>query len=617
MKRKIFLLIAFCYWRLFASFFCIMFSATAAAQQAAQQPRFHALVFYTTKTEPDHVQFSDGAIAFFKALAAKDNFTFEATTNWDDLNTANLSKCQLVLWLNDFPNKEPQRRAFETYMANGGAWLGFHVAAYNDADTHWPWFIDFLGGGVFNTNSWPPLPAKLIVDDRAHPATQNLSEGFLSPANEWYIWKPSPRLNKDVRVLVSLDASNYPLGLKDTLLSGDLPVVWSDTKYKMIYMNMGHGDKIFTSPVQNQLFEDAFMWLGTGAKSAGPVTPSTTAAKQAESAEASGTLLSPRGVAVNSKTGNAYSVNSGSDTVTITDSAHHSIASVKVGKEPVAIAVNPETNRIYVANSGSGTVSVIDGASDAVTATVLVGELPYVLAVNPTTDKIYVSRTYNNDMTVIDGATNATSKIKSIGQADAIAVNPASKKIYLVSYEGNTVTVIDGANDQFKKVEVGTHLWGVAVNSTTNKIYFTDQQKSSLAVLDGSTNTVASASAGDMPSAVAVDESANKIYVANYASDTVTVIDGARNQAIATLKVGSHPQALAVNTQTHKIFVANAHSDDVTVIDGATSTVAATVNTAHAPYAIAVDSSRNRIYVNSVGGNHLTVIDGSTQQVIP
>jgi hypothetical protein len=47
-------------------------------------------------------------------------------------------------------------RAFEKFINNGGAWLGFHVSAYNDKDTKWPWFVDFLGGGVFYNNNWPP-----------------------------------------------------------------------------------------------------------------------------------------------------------------------------------------------------------------------------------------------------------------------------------------------------------------------------------------------------------------------------------------------------------------------------------------------------------------------------
>ena len=50
---------------------------------------------------------------------------------------------------------------------------------------------------------------------------------------------------------------------KDTITGGDLPVAWTNTRYRMVYMNMGHGDKIFTSNEQNKLFEDAILWLGT------------------------------------------------------------------------------------------------------------------------------------------------------------------------------------------------------------------------------------------------------------------------------------------------------------------------------------------------------------------
>ena len=229
----------------------------------AQQPTFRVLAFYTDKGEPDHIAFADQALPFFAELAKKNNFYFESTTRWEDLNAEKLKGFQLVLWLNDFPTKAEPRAAFEGYMNHRGAWLGFHVAAYNDESTRWPWFVDFLGGGVFYGNNWPPLPAKLIVDDRTHPVTRHLPKTFTSPANEWYIWKPSPRLNKRVRVLLTLDAMNYPIGLKDTIIGGDLPVVWTNTRYRMIYMNMGHGDKIFASNVQNQLFENAILWLGT------------------------------------------------------------------------------------------------------------------------------------------------------------------------------------------------------------------------------------------------------------------------------------------------------------------------------------------------------------------
>jgi type 1 glutamine amidotransferase len=237
----------------------IAFLSTGAAPP--QPVAFRVLAFYTDKGEPDHIDFAKQALPFFAELAKKDNFEFRSTTRWEDLNAENLKHFQLVLWLNDFAHTAEQRKAFEDYMKGGGAWLGFHVSAYNDESTHWPWFVDFLGGAVFYGNNWPPLPATLDVDDRSHPVTRHLAATFTSPANEWYIWNPSPRLSKDVKVLLTLDPKNYPIGLKDTITGGDLPVVWTNTRYRMIYMNMGHGDKIFDSKEQNGLFEDAILWL--------------------------------------------------------------------------------------------------------------------------------------------------------------------------------------------------------------------------------------------------------------------------------------------------------------------------------------------------------------------
>src|SRR5467141_1289805 len=562
-----------------------------------QQTSFKVLAFYSTKVEPDHVLFAEGALKFFSGLSVKNNFTFDSTSNWDDMNDFNLGKYQVVVWLNDEPSKVGQRRAFQEYIENGGAWLGFHVAAYNDKASNWPWFVDFLGGGVFHIISWPPLPAKLIVDDRSHPVTKHLPGSFISPDNEWYIWKPSPRLNKGVRVLVTLDPSNYPIGFKDVLMSGDLPVVWTNTKYKMLYMNMGHGDKIFVSPIQNKLIEDAVLWLGT-------------ISTEAEMPAPTGTEVSPYAVVVNPKTNKVYAVNSSDSTVTVMDESANSTTTVRVGSEPMAIAVNPVTNKIYVGNSGSGTVSVIDGATDAVTATLKVGALPYVVAANPTTNKIYVSKTFSNTMAVIDGATNTTSNLKAGIQADAIAVNPLTNKLYLANYESQYITVLDGTTNDTTAVVAGQHLWAIAPNLRTNKIYVANAGSSNLTVIDGASNDTTTVSTGDIPCAIAVDSVANRIYAVNYASDSVTVIDGANSSVIATVGVGERPQAIGINSVTHTIYVANTHSNNVTIIDGRNNSVIATMATGNGPYAIAVDAAANKAYVPNMGKNSLTVIDG-------
>jgi type 1 glutamine amidotransferase len=223
------------------------------------------LAFYSKTVESDHVDFANDAIRFYARLAARKNFDFDTTSNWENCNEA-IKKYQVVLWLNDFPQTYAQRTAFQTYIEHGGAWLGFHVAGYNDRTTHWPWFVHFFGDAVFYNNSWPPLPAKLIVNDNKHPATRRLPKFYTAPANEWYGWAPDPRYNKNVKVLITLSPANYPLGKKDIIHNGDIPVAWTNKQYKMLYINMGHGDQNLSSTVQNRFFEDGLEWLGSGAK---------------------------------------------------------------------------------------------------------------------------------------------------------------------------------------------------------------------------------------------------------------------------------------------------------------------------------------------------------------
>ena len=568
----------------------------------AQQSRFRVLAFYSGTAEPDHVQFAQDALKFLNERAVNEHFTLEATTKWEDLKDENLKTCQLLIWLNESPANPEQRRAFERYMQGGGAWLGFHAAGYNDNDTNWPWFVDFLGGAVFHINSWPPLPARIIIDDRSHPVAVGIPDAFESPANEWYVWKPSPRLNKDVKVLATFDAANYPIGLKDVLTSGDLPVMWTNTKYKMLYMNMGHGDKIFTSAVQNRLIDNAVNWLGTGASQ--NIRP-----------EASGTRISPRGIALNPRTHKVYAVNTKRGTVTVLDAEGHLGASIKVGVEPEAIAVNTDTNRIYVANSGDGTVTVIDGNKDTAIASVAVGDLPTVVAANPANNKVYVARTFSNVMTVIDGKTNVASFLKPGEQADAIAIDPATNKIYLLSYESPNLKVIDGTDHSVSEVHGGTHLWAIAANPANKKIYATNAGSSNVAILGKESTGAALVHTGETPCALAIDSSTGRVYVANYMGNSVTVIDGTSDSVVATIDVGERPQGLAVDSANHKVYVANTHSGTTTVIDGTNYSIATTLPTGAWPFAVVVDSATHKAYVSGLGGDQLTVIDGATLTV--
>ena len=140
----------------------------------AKAPRFKALIYYTQHAEEAHVQFAEQATTFFKKLNYGDGFVLDITTDFSKYPYEKLKEYNVIIMLNTSPNTKAERDAFEQYMENGGGWLGFHAAAYNDKNTHWPWFVKFLGGGVFYCNNWPPQPVLVEVDNEEHPVTKNL-----------------------------------------------------------------------------------------------------------------------------------------------------------------------------------------------------------------------------------------------------------------------------------------------------------------------------------------------------------------------------------------------------------------------------------------------------------
>src|SRR5215470_11885649 len=74
---------------------------------------------------------------------------------------------------------------------------------------------------------------------------------------------------------------------------------------------------------------------------------------------------------------NAYITNSGSNTVSVIDTATNTVVStIPVGISPAGVAVTPDGSNVYVTNFTSNTVSVIDTATNTVVSTIPVGSAP-------------------------------------------------------------------------------------------------------------------------------------------------------------------------------------------------------------------------------------------------
>lgn len=161
--------------------------------------------------------------------------------------------------------------------------MGFHFAGFaltpSDYPQDWDWYHNkFLGAGEYKSNTWRPTSAILRVEDTDHPITRNLPLKFRSSPNEWYRWEKDLRKNPDIDILLAIDSSSFPLGTgpkpEEIWHSGYYPVVWTNRRYRMVYINMGHNDIDyehgtnrelsfqFANPVQDSLVINALLWLG-------------------------------------------------------------------------------------------------------------------------------------------------------------------------------------------------------------------------------------------------------------------------------------------------------------------------------------------------------------------
>jgi uncharacterized protein len=266
--------------------FLVFGAGLSSARAETQSPRFKVLAFYTAKHDLAHISFVNEANVWFPKAAKENRFSYESTDDWTKLNPEVLARYQVVLFLDTRPEDPAQRKAFEAYMKKGGSWMGFHFAGFALTPTeypqNWDWYHnEFLGVGSFKSNTWRPTSAVLRVEDRTHPATTRLPATFKSQPNEWYRWQLDLRNRPDIKILMSIDPTSFPLGtgpkLHEIWHEGYYPVVWTNTKYKMLYVNMGHNDmdygntnkqlsSQFGSETQNRFIIDALLWLG-GAKS--------------------------------------------------------------------------------------------------------------------------------------------------------------------------------------------------------------------------------------------------------------------------------------------------------------------------------------------------------------
>ena len=270
--KRIFLLSAF------------VFSSVFAHSQG-KKSGIKIIAFYTGRADLAHISFVNETKTRLPEILKKTNISVEFSNDWNKMNSINLQQYKLVLLLDTRPEQTEQRDAFQSYLKKGGAAVIFHFAGFaltpSDFPQNWNWYHDTLiGSGQYKGNTWRPTSAILKNEKPGHPALKKIPPVFTSTRNEWYSWEKDIRLNDDIEILLSIDSTSFPLGTgpkqHEIWHNGYYPVAWTNKKYKMVYINMGHNDmdydggtnatlsSQYASEMQNRFLVNIIKWLADG-----------------------------------------------------------------------------------------------------------------------------------------------------------------------------------------------------------------------------------------------------------------------------------------------------------------------------------------------------------------
>lgn len=186
-----------------------------------------------------------GTRAGWNVVATEDARRFE------DEILAEFDVVVFLLTTGDVLNEE-QQAAFERFIRSGKGYVGIHSAS--DTEHAWPWYGELVG--AYFKDHAPIQEATYDVEDRTHPATEELPERW-TRTDEHYNFETNPR--NEVNVLMSLDESSYDIG--DGAM-GDHPIAWYH-EYdggRAFYTALGHTKETYSEPQVLIHLEGAIRW---------------------------------------------------------------------------------------------------------------------------------------------------------------------------------------------------------------------------------------------------------------------------------------------------------------------------------------------------------------------
>ena len=214
-------------------------------------------------------------MAMFESIAAANGLAVDDDQTGTSFSSlATLEQYDVIVFSNTSGDNilDPLQQAnFETYMVNGGAYLGIHAASdtyrhssANGSNTgSWDFYAELVGASVQQSpnhvNGTPEYAMEVVA---THPTTQNLPDPWVKN-EEYYYWENGYFGPSNI-VVLQVEETVGPNGFINSY-DAERPMSWYRELPgggKMFYTALGHAASNYTS---DQLFiqhmTDAMLWL--------------------------------------------------------------------------------------------------------------------------------------------------------------------------------------------------------------------------------------------------------------------------------------------------------------------------------------------------------------------
>ena len=243
-------------------FFCILTISELNAM-ANNKASLNVLVY--SKTIGYRHESTPDAIKSIAELADNQNWDIKFTEDSCYFTSKNLEKYDVIVFLLTFGEilDNTGKEALKGFIQSGKGLVTIHTGPATLAE--WPWYVNLIGASFIGH---PPVEeGKLIIEDKAHPSVEFITEDEIMWTEEWHSFSPNPRAK--VNVLMSVDEGSYNVdddrwyeGIE--LRMGDHPLVWyRESEGGRIFQTaLGHEPAAYKTEFLRKHIIGAIRWAG-------------------------------------------------------------------------------------------------------------------------------------------------------------------------------------------------------------------------------------------------------------------------------------------------------------------------------------------------------------------